>query len=103
LGLRLIVAEAPAAPSPSPWQSLGHPILLAEAMWNHAVSMRQTSKGCAGCHTGKLELTDIAADMCDHAPKMRQIVSYLWTEQIFRESGDPVDGKKTFLARKCAF
>src|SRR2546422_817933 len=23
------------------WESLGHPILLAEAMWNHAANMRQ--------------------------------------------------------------
>jgi mono/diheme cytochrome c family protein len=154
------------------WQALGHPILLAEAMWNHSANMRQVfaqqeipwpeitgqdltdllvylrnlpatrqsamgletaagdrggalfqSKGCAGCHTGKLELaprlrgktlTDIAAEMWNHAPKMaqpppkleagemRQIVSYLWAEQIFRESGDPADGKKIYAAKRCA-
>ena len=139
------------------WESLGHPILLAEAMWNHAANMRQAfadrkvawpeitgqdlsdilvylrnlpgtrqrgarleagssedgkalfeSKGCIGCHTGKLALpprlrgktlTDIAVDMWDHAPKMakvppkldlgemRQIVSYLWAEAIFQDNG----------------
>jgi len=154
------------------WESLGHPILLAEAMWNHAANMRQAfadqklawpeitgqdlsdmlvylrnlpvtrqlgarlatgegengqalfeSKGCAQCHTGKLELTsrlkgktltDIAADMWDHAPKMaqpppklalgemRQIVSYLWAEAILHDSGASADGKKVFAAKSCA-
>ena len=154
------------------WESLGHPILLAEAMWNHAANMRQAftdqrlawpdisgqdlsdilvyvrnlpatrqlgarletgssengqalfeSKGCAGCHTGKLDLkprlkgktlTDIAADMWDHAPKMaqppphlalgemRQIVSYLWAQEILQDSGSPADGKKVFAAKNCA-
>jgi mono/diheme cytochrome c family protein len=154
------------------WQALGHPILLAEAMWNHAANMRQAfaqqkiswpeisgqdltdmlvylrnlpatrqsgarletgagekgealfqSKGCAGCHTGKLELaprlkgqtlTEIAADMWDHAPKMaqpppkleqgemRQIVSYLWTQSIFQDIGNPVEGKKVFASKNCA-
>jgi mono/diheme cytochrome c family protein len=154
------------------WQSLGHPILLAEAMWNHSANMRQRfaqrefawpevtgqeltdllvylrnlpatrqmawrletgaesngqalfeSKGCAGCHVGKLELaprlrgktlTDIAAEMWNHAPKMRQppptlatgemrqIVSYLWADQVFRESGRPADGRKVFAAKNCA-
>jgi mono/diheme cytochrome c family protein len=154
------------------WESLGHPIRLAEAMWNHAANMRQAfadqklawpeisgqdlsdilvylrnlpaarqlaarletgssengqalfeSKGCAHCHTGKLELgprlkgktlTDVAADMWDHAPKMaqppphlalgemRQIVSYLWAEAILQDSGAPADGKKVYAAKNCA-
>jgi len=154
------------------WRSLGHPILVAEAMWNHSANMRQriaergfnwpevtgqeltdllvylrnlpatrqntarletdggdsgqalfASKGCAGCHIGKLELaprlrgkslTDIAAEIWNHAPKMpqpppslatgemRQIVSYLWADQIFRETGSPADGKKVFAAKNCA-
>ena len=154
------------------WESLGHPILLAEAMWNHAANMRQAfaqqkvpwpeitgqdlsdmlvylrnlpatrqlasrlettagesgealfqSKGCAGCHTGKLELaprlrgktlTDIAADMWNHAPKMaqpppklergemRQIVSHLWSRAILEDSGSPADGRKVFAAKNCA-
>ena len=154
------------------WESLGHPIVMAEAMWNHAANMRQAfagqklawpditgqdlsdilvyvrnlpgtrdsssrletvaggngqqlfeSKGCAHCHTGKLELaprlkgktlTDIAADMWDHAPKMaqpppnlahdemRQIVSYLWAQQVFQGDGNPAEGKKVFAAKSCA-
>ncbi len=154
------------------WGSIGHPILMAEAMWNHAANMRQAfagkklrwpevtgqdlsdmlvylrnlpatresasrletsagengqalfeSKGCAHCHTGKLELaprlkgktlTGIAADMWNHAPKManpppnlahdemRQIVSYLWAQQIFQGSGSPADGKKVYAAKSCA-
>jgi mono/diheme cytochrome c family protein len=153
------------------WEALGHPILLAEAMWNHAANMREAfarqhvpwpeitgqdlsdllvylrnlpearqmgarletsgesgktlfqSKGCSGCHIGKLDLvprlkgktlTDIAADMWDHAPKMiqpppnlasgemRQIVSYLWERQIFEDSGSAVEGKKVFAAKNCA-
>jgi cytochrome c5 len=59
-------------------------------------------------------LTDIAADMWNHAPKMaqppprlerdemRQIVSYLWTQEIFHESGSAVEGKKVFAAKNCA-
>ena len=154
------------------WESLGHPILLAEAMWNHAANMREAfasqkvtwpeitsqdlsdmlvylrnlpetresaarvetrsgedgpalfeSKRCASCHTGKLELaprlkgmtlTDIAVDMWNHAPKMaqpppdlgrdemRQIVSYLWAQQIFQNDGSSADGKRVFAAKSCA-
>src|SRR5262245_9406097 len=146
------------------WESLGHPILLAEAMWNHTANMRQAfadqkvawpkitgqdlsdilvylrnlpvtrqfgarleidagdngqdlfdSKGCAACHTGKLELaprlkgktlTDIAADMWDHASEMaqppphlalgemRQIVSYLWTQELLQDNGSREAGRK---------
>jgi mono/diheme cytochrome c family protein len=154
------------------WESLGHPIGLAEAMWNHAANMREAfakqgirwpelssqelsdilvyvrnlretqrvvtrmettsgdggealfgSKGCAGCHKAKLELrprlrgktlTDIAVDMWNHAPKMaqpppklerdemRQIVSYLWAEQLLAQSGNAVHGKQVFSEKSCA-
>ena len=81
------------------------------------------SKGCAGCHTAKLELrprlrgktlTDIAADMWNHAPKMaqpppklepddmRRIVSYLWAEQLLTPSGNSARGKHVFSAKNCA-
>jgi mono/diheme cytochrome c family protein len=152
------------------WKTLGDPILLAEAMWNHAANMREAfamqkvswpeitgqdltdmlvylrnlpatrqiparletsagngqalfeSKGCAKCHTGKLELaprlknktlTGVAADMWDHAPKMaqsppsldlgemRQIVSYLWAQQMFQERGSAAEGKRVFAAKNC--
>ena len=81
------------------------------------------SKGCAGCHIGKLELrprlrgktlTDIAVDMWNHAPKMaqpppklerddmRRIVSYLWAEQLLTQSGNPAHGKQVFSGKNCA-
>jgi len=154
------------------WESIGHPILLAEAMWNHAENMQQAfadrkvprpeisgqdlsdilvylrnlpvtrrlaarletgssesgqalfeSKGCGGCHIGKLALaprlrgttlTDIAVDMWNHAPKMaqpppklakgemRQIVSYLWSEAILADNGVAAEGRKVFAAKSCA-
>ena len=163
----------PGAPKPvAQWESLGSPIELAEAMWNHAANMREEfakkrlrwpeltsqeladilvyvrnlretrhvaahletagaaggealfqSKGCPGCHTGKLELrprlrgktlTDIAVDMWNHAPKMaqpppklerddmRRIVSYLWAEQLLTQSGNVAHGKQVFAAKNCA-
>ena len=81
------------------------------------------SKGCAHCHTGKLALenrlhnatlTDIAAAMWNHQPKMmkpppvlsqeemRQIVSYVWARQFFQERGNPERGKRVFEAKNCA-
>ena len=62
------------------------------------------SKGCAGCHTGKLALegllrnqtlTEIAVDMWNHQPnmkqppptftpeEMRQIIGYIWAQAVF--------------------
>jgi mono/diheme cytochrome c family protein len=58
-------------------------------------------------------LTDIAADMWNHAPKMaqpppqlglgelRQIVSQLWSQTILQDSGSAADGKKVFAAKNC--
>jgi cytochrome c551/c552 len=81
------------------------------------------SKGCAGCHTGKLALegllrnqtlTDIAADMWNHQPnikppppalsqeEMRQIVGYVWARQYFRGNGNPERGHKVFAEKNCA-
>src|SRR5579872_1395943 len=117
-----------AAPPVSRWESIGQPIALADAMWNHGATMREEfskrglkwpeltsqnltdllvylrnlpqtrnavtrveitagaegealfrSKGCARCHTGNLALTgrlkgktltDIAAAMWNHEPRM---------------------------------
>jgi mono/diheme cytochrome c family protein len=165
-------SKAPGVKPVAQWGSIGHPILLAEAMWNHAVNMREAfenrkirwpeitgqnltdllvylrnlpatrqlpsrletvaeengqtlfeSKGCIQCHTGKLNLpprlkgktlTDIAAAMWSHAPlmakvpakferdEMRRIVAYLWTQQIFQDSGNAAHGKKIFTAKHCA-
>jgi mono/diheme cytochrome c family protein len=81
------------------------------------------SKGCAACHTGKLALapllkgktlTDIAAEMWDHAPKMaanpaqlsteemRELVSYLWAQEFFEGNGNPAAGARVFASKHCA-
>jgi len=81
------------------------------------------SKGCVKCHVGKMALenklknatmTEIAADMWNHSPKManpvptlsqeemRQVVSYLWAKQYFTGSGSPGAGQKVFTAKGCA-
>jgi len=81
------------------------------------------SKGCAGCHTGKLALesrlhnqtlTEIAVDMWNHQPKMknpppvlapeemRQIISYIWARQYFTGSGNADRGKKVYTEKNCA-
>jgi mono/diheme cytochrome c family protein len=81
------------------------------------------TKGCAGCHTAKLELrprltgktlTDIAVDMWNHVPKMaqpppklnrdemRQIVGYLWAEQLLTQDGNSVHGRQVFTEKGCA-
>ena len=86
------------------------------------------SKGCAACHTGKnalppgfkgrrlqgKTLTDIAAAMWNHEPRMpaapaplsleemREIVSYLWTAQFFEDSGNPAAGARVLTAKRCA-
>jgi len=168
----LTTAKLPEAKPVSQWRSIGHPIELVNAMWNHAVNMRPEfakrkiawpsltsqdltdiliylrnlpgapkaetrveitagtrgealfqSKGCAGCHTGKLALpprlkgktlTDIAVDMWNHEPRMaqtppqldveemREIISYVWAEQFFRDSGSAAAGERVFAAKHCA-
>ena len=81
------------------------------------------SKGCAGCHTGRLALesrlrnqtlTQIAADMWNHQPsmknppptlsqeEMRQIIGYIWARQYFRGEGNAERGKKVFAEKSCA-
>jgi len=165
-------AKHPEAKPIAQWESLGHPIAMVSAMWNHAASMREEfgrrkwpwpeltaqelgdvmvylrslpemrnapfsleingesqgealfqSKGCAGCHTAKLSLTarlkgdtliDIGVAMWSHAPKMppspprlevgemRALLSYLWAEQFFQDSGDPSAGRRVFKNKRCA-
>jgi mono/diheme cytochrome c family protein len=81
------------------------------------------SKGCATCHTGgnaletKLRnqsLTDIAADMWNHQPsmknpppelapdEMRRILGYIWEREYFQGNGDAQRGKKVFADKGCA-
>jgi mono/diheme cytochrome c family protein len=82
-----------------------------------------SSKGCTECHVGKraLEvllknqtLTEIAVDMWNHQPsmknppptfepeEMRQIISYVWAKQYFRGEGSATRGKTLFTTKSCA-
>ncbi len=82
-----------------------------------------TNKGCAGCHNGKLALTerlkgqtltDIAVDMWNHSSKMgstppsltvdqmRELASYLWADEFFRDSGNASAGRRVFAQKHCA-
>jgi len=59
-------------------------------------------------------LTDIAADMWNHLPRMKQpppalapeemreILAYIWTRQYFTGRGDAASGKKVFAGKHCA-
>jgi mono/diheme cytochrome c family protein len=81
------------------------------------------AKGCTGCHTGKMTfeallknqtITQIAVDMWNHQPKMkqppppltademRQILGYIWARQYFRGEGNADRGKKVFTGKSCA-
>lgn len=81
------------------------------------------SKGCALCHTGKLALenrlhnvtlTEVAAAMWNHEPKMmqippqlnaeemRQIIGYIWARQFFQGAGNSAHGKRVFAEKNCA-
>ena len=81
------------------------------------------SKGCAGCHQGKLALenrlqnrtlTGIAVAMWNHqatmkqpAPnlsqeEMRQILGFIWERQYLRGEGDARRGKEVFAQKNCA-
>ena len=80
------------------------------------------AKGCVKCHTGKLALenrlhnatlTDIAVEMWNHEPYMRQatppltqdemrrLLSYLWVQQFFRSGGSASKGQKVFNEKRC--
>jgi len=85
-----------------------------------------TSKGCSGCHrsanalTSRIKgqtLTEIAAAMWNHAPRMtaagakpvklesgemRELLTYLWAAQFFEGSGNPAAGRRVFAAKRCA-
>ena len=83
------------------------------------------SKGCAGCHAsnGKLDLstrlkhatlTDIAAAMWNHEPRMnnkspahfgldemQHLLGYLWAREFFVDSGDASRGARVFASKRC--
>jgi mono/diheme cytochrome c family protein len=79
-------------------------------------------KGCAECHKGKLALenrlsdstlTDVAAAMWNHAPRMRQpppeltsaewgqLISYIWAKQFFATKGNAASGRRIFNSKNC--
>jgi len=84
------------------------------------------SKGCEQCHgsgtdlAGRIRgrtLTELAAEMWDHAPRMlaagatpavfqpgemRELLSYLWARQFFENAGDADRGRRVFAAKRCA-
>ena len=81
------------------------------------------SKGCTECHQGKMALenllrnqtlTEVAVDMWNHQPSMKQpspvftrqemrdIIGYLWARQYFRGEGNSGRGKKVFADKHCA-
>ncbi len=80
-------------------------------------------KGCTDCHKGTLSLerrlqnrtlTEVAASLWNHSPKMKQpatpityeemrsILGSLWSRQFFDPSGDATRGKRVFEAKRCA-
>ena len=84
------------------------------------------SKGCSNCHKSGAALasrikgqtlTEIAASMWNHAPKMAsagakpatleagemsELLGYLWAEQFFASSGNAGAGRRLFAAKRCA-
>jgi cytochrome c2 len=83
------------------------------------------SAGCASCHqtvealAGRVQgktLTEIAADMWNHAPRMiaagassaplapgemQTLVSSFWADKFFEDAGRPGPGAKVFATKKC--
>ena len=162
------VARGSAKPAKE-WKSLGDPVELVGAMWNHAPEMNKAnqgkdykwpqmtsdeltdllvyiqnlpetrslalhfslpngdkgkqlleSRGCVNCHKGNMALegrlgsrtlTDVAASMWNHAPKMREqakeltadevreILAYAWAQQFFQPKGNTAKGGKLFAAQ----
>lgn len=81
------------------------------------------SKGCSGCHVGKLALenrlrnqtlTQIVVAMWEHQPnmkqpspelsqeEMRQLLAYVWARQYFMGDGSVSRGTKVFTDKSCA-
>lgn len=81
------------------------------------------TKGCAECHTGRQSLTgklgqksltEIAAALWNHAPKMiqmppaltdaemRQLLSHVWATQFLDGDGNAARGKGVFARKNCA-
>lgn len=82
------------------------------------------SKGCAECHTGSrildlserlkhMTLTEVAAEMWNHEPRMaktpahldldemQRLLGYLWAGQFFESAGNASRGAAVFDAKRC--
>ncbi len=78
--------------------------------------------GCQTCHTGanefgpgmaNLSLTEVAAEMWNHGPKMmqdpstippeemRKLLGAVWARQFVKPAGDPARGRKVAESKKC--
>lgn len=66
------------APAVTAWRSLGSPVALAEAMWNHAKGMRSkfTQRGYAWPHLSGQDLTDIYVYLGNHPSLPRRQSSF---------------------------
>jgi mono/diheme cytochrome c family protein len=82
--------------------------------------------GCQRCHDSETSfaglirgrtLTDIAASMWNHGPRMAatkappaifrpgemgELLSYVWAHQFFEDGRDPERGRRVFVAKRCA-
>jgi len=113
--LLVFVKNAPGKPAPDTHFQISSDQAEGERLFQ--------SKGCTACHgPGKislperlrgLTLTGVAAQMWDHAPKMktaairlepeemRHLLAYIWTRPFFQESGSPAAGRRVFSAKRC--
>ena len=78
------------------WESLGHPIRLAEAMWNHAANMRQAfaDQKLAWPQITGQDLSDILVYL-RNLPAARQLAARL-------ETGSSENGRALFESKGCA-
>jgi len=99
---------------------------LFEVTMGEAGSTLFRDKGCVTCHgsdkalAGRIHgstMTEIAAAMWDHGPRMaavnappavfqpgemRELLSYVWAQQFFEDARDPARGRRVFVSKGCA-
>jgi len=88
--------KLPAAKPVSEWQTLEHPIALADAMWNHAVNMREEfqKRNIAWPELTSQELTDILVYL-RHLPATRGVTPHF-------EISAGENGEEFFQSKGCA-